>query len=532
MKYLIYRNHTVEHLFKSLDASFSGYGDIMHPSDAADKLIWFYYPSIKSDNEELAAEIADYSNKLQFVIERAGSKPIIVFLLNDQLCQQWFDNDLAVQKSIQHFNDEVITLAKNNSNVQFIDFGDFARNYGKNEMIDWKFYYISQMIISPKLAKPFQSWFDLKLKSLSYKRKKCLVLDLDNTLWGGILGEDGMEGIKIGDTYPGKAFKDFQELLIQAGKNGIILTVCSKNNLTDVEEAWEKHPSIILKKEHLSAYRINWNNKALNIQEIAEELNIGLDSMVFIDDNPAERAIVKDTIPEICVPEFPEHPHQLVHFFKELLREYFQIYDLTAEDKQKTTQYIQNAQRQETQKKFVDVDTYLASLEMELEIKGADEMTIGRIAQMTQKTNQFNLTTQRYEVSDIQNFLNRGALVYCLGVKDKFGDNGTTVATIINIDEDQAEIDSFLLSCRILGRGIEKAFLKHMLNRLLEKGIEQVIAKYIPTRKNKQTESFYDQFGFEVIEVLENGSKIYQLTLSKKMEMKDYYKFKEAIAST
>jgi FkbH-like protein len=182
--------------------------------------------------------------------------------------------------------------------------------------LDWKYYYISQSLITPKLNASFNEWFERKLAAIQGKRKKCLVLDLDNTLWGGILGEDGIEGIKISDTYPGLAFRDFQESILEAANNGVILAVCSKNNEEDVLDVWEKHPYLILRQKHISAYRINWQDKATNIQELADELNIGLDSMVFIDDNPAERTRVQQTIPEVVVPDFPEHPHQMSAFFK------------------------------------------------------------------------------------------------------------------------------------------------------------------------------------------------------------------------
>lgn len=525
MKYLVYRNHTVEHLFKGLDAHYSGYGDILHNAAEAENIVWFYFPTLKSNNDELAEEIATYYDRLQFVIDQNKSIPIVVFLLTDQLTQQWSHNDRKVKNAIHHFNQQVIKLSEQHKNIQFIDINDFTNQYKREELIDWKFYYISQMIINPKLGRKFNKWLKLKLKGLTSKRKKCLVLDLDNTMWGGILGEDGIDGIQIGDTYPGNAFKAFQENVLEASKNGIILALCSKNNESDVEEAWKKNPYIIVKKEHVAAYRINWQNKAANIAEIAAELNIGLDSLVFIDDNPAERTIVKQTLPEVTVPDFPEHPYQMNAFFWQVMNDYFQIYALTKEDKAKMHQYIENAQRKEAQKSFVDMDTFLSSLEMELEVQSANQFNINRIAQMTQKTNQFNLTTQRYIVNDIQNFVDKGDLVYCLAVKDKFGDNGITVGTIIELNGKTAYFNTFLLSCRILGRGIENAFMYYLLNELIAKGIKKVKAAYIPSKKNKQTLVFYERFGFEVYNTKEDGTKEYQLELEKEFSIKDYYKF-------
>jgi FkbH-like protein len=351
-----------------------------------------------------------------------------------------------------------------------------------------------------------------------------LVLDLDNTLWGGILGEDGLDGIQLGNTYPGRAYYDFQIGLMQAKDSGVILTLCSKNNESDVLEYWEKHPAQVLRRNHVAAYRINWRDKATNIRELAEELNIGLDSMVFIDDNPAERERVKQELPMVSVPDFPKQPYLLPHFLKEVYQEHFQIYQLTAEDKKKTDQYIANAERKVFSQAFKNADEYLASLLMELRVFTGDEYSIPRIAQMTQKTNQFNLTTPRLTEQDLWNCLQAGAMVNCLGVKDRFGDNGITVASIISIHDNAASIDAFLLSCRILGRDIEKAYLFFLINELQTRGIEIIEASYIPTAKNKQTEKFYESCGFSCIQD-ENGTRRYQMVLKSKIEIKPYYKF-------
>tara|TARA_B110000027_G_scaffold31387_1_gene34585 strand:+ start:3690 stop:5273 length:1584 start_codon:yes stop_codon:yes gene_type:complete len=524
-KFYIYRNHTVEHLFKGFNVSFSGYDDILSVSESADWLLWFYMPKVVASNEDLAEEVNSYYNRLQLVIHNNPNKRVVVILLSSRFIKYFAHTNLCLKEAIDKFNEQVIQLSYSNLSVQFVDIDQFFTNYAFSTLIDWKFYYISQILISPKLSKDFNAWFTKRLSGLVNKRKKCLVLDLDNTLWGGVVGEDGISGISIGDTYPGNAFMHFQENLIEAGKNGIILTVCSKNNIADIEEVWQNNPFVKINKKHLSAYRINWQNKAANIIEIAAELNIGLDSVVFIDDNPAERLMVKQTLPEVVVPDFPAEPYKIEAFFRKTLENHFQIYSLTDEDKAKTNQYKENAYRALAASTAVDMHSFLAELAMELNVLKVDEFTVDRIASMTQKTNQFNLTTRRYTSIDVRRFIDNGSFVYCLNVKDKFGDNGITVATIIHKDGVQANFDSYLLSCRILGRGIEIAFMQHLLNHLYAEGITDVSAEFIPTNKNEQTVGFYDKVGFKLIEEMDDGVKKYSLKLRQKLIIKEYYKF-------
>jgi FkbH-like protein len=280
-----------------------------------------------------------------------------------------------------------------------------------------------------------------------------------------------------------------------------------------------------LKKDNFSAYRINWNDKATNLQGLARELNIGLDSFVFIDDNPTERELIKQVLPMVSVPDFPEKPYELPKFFKQLVSEYFCVYKITEEDKNKTAQYKANAERAAEQAKFVNFEDYLKSLNIEIDILKADNFNKERIAQMTQKTNQFNLTTRRYTDADVQQKIDGGWKIYCISVRDKFGDNGIT-GTIFFTPKDEnntVEIDSLLLSCRILGKGIEMAFIHSLLNTLTEDGVRKVKASYIPTAKNAQVSDFYDRAGFKFLNE-SSGVKSYSVDLSDKIEIKEYYK--------
>jgi FkbH-like protein len=525
MRYYIYRNNTIENLFGNKDVEYSGYDDVSYIPKEAECYIWFYQVPFKFDTNTLQEEVSTYLDKFQLVYSQIPKdKNVIVFTLYNLFDLQYTNDDFTLQEEINSFNRELKKIAKESTNIKVLEIEDFLIRYNREEWIDWKYYFISQMSINPKLALSFKKWFKRKEEEIALKRKKCLVLDLDNTLWGGVLGEDGIDGIKIGGDYPGKAFLYFQEALVELSKRGIILTICSKNNEEDVLEAWEKNPFIVLKQKYISAYRINWNNKADNIKELSEELNIGLDSFVFVDDNPTERELIRQMLPMVEVPEFPEQPYELPEFFRQLVDKYFRIYSITEEDKKKTEQYQANAKRSNEKKKFTDIGEYIKSLDIKIEIQKANEFNIPRIAQMSQKTNQFNLTTKRYTDADIKSFLEQGYDIYCISVSDKFGDNGITGEIIIREEGKLAEIDTLLLSCRILGKGIEEAFIKRILAILKDKGIEEVKAKYIPTIKNSQVKDFYEKVGFEK-EQEEDGIKNYIISLKdKEFDIKPYYK--------
>ena len=511
MSNFVFRNNTIERFFGK-DYIFSGYDDISFIDSDADGYIWWYQLPIKFDIESLVSEVRGYEDKLNFLLPQIDSTKTFIALTMDILYSVPFqDDDYRVVEAVANYNRTLFEAEAKYSNVKVLDITEFTRNYSSTDLFDWKFYFMSQMGMNPKLHKEFKLWFEQKLNSIALKRKKCLVLDLDNTLWGGILGEDGITGIKIGGDYPGKAFLYFQEALLQLSKSGVMLAVCSKNNEQDVLEAWERNPYIVLRKDSFVAYRINWNDKATNIKEISEELNIGLDSFVFVDDNPTERELVKQMLPMVSVTDFPSQPYEFPIFFKQLVEQYFKVYSITDEDKKKTEQYKANAARNKAQQSFADFDKFLESLNIQLTIEKANEFNISRIAQMTQKTNQFNLTTKRYTDSDIRSFVEKGWNIWCISVADKFGDNGITGLIMIN----GAEIDTFLMSCRVLGKGIEFEFLKKVISLIDNESISELKAYYIPTSKNVQVKDFYEKCGFSCIREKEDGIKEYSLDLTK-----------------
>ena len=330
--------------------------------------------------------------------------------------------------------------------------------------------------------------------------KKCLILDCDDTLWGGVVGEEGPEGIALHPTTePGATFRRFQEEVVSLHDNGVMIAICSKNNEEDVWSVFEHHEHAVLGKSHLVAWRINWDDKADNILSIVDELNIGMDSVVFVDDSPRERLLVASRLPEVAVIAIPDgEPAR-----PELLERdgFFEASSTSAEDASRTRMYQQQSARGDEKHRFEDLAEYLRSLETVVRIESVDDGSVSRIAQLTQKTNQFNLTTRRYDEAEIIGFVKDPEVaVYQMAVEDRFGDMGITGVFIARRNESIATIDTFLLSCRVLGRQLELAFVDQCM-RVLETTwpVASWRAEYVATRKNQQTANFWDRVGFEVV---------------------------------
>lgn len=513
----VFRNNTIERFLPG-DYIFSGYDDFSAVPEA-DAYLWWYQVPIKYNRDQLVAEVESYAQRLLWAAEQVENKPLLVLTLESVYDANSNISDRRLAHAIETFNSTAWNLTATKANIQVVDFGAFLNQYPAKERIDWKFYFLSQMILNPRLAGDFRKWLDEQRRAIALKRKKCLVLDLDNTLWGGVLGEDGIDGIQVDGDYPGKAYHYWQEGLKELERNGVILAICSKNNQTDVEALFAAREMPLSLKD-FACTRINWNDKATNIREIAQELNIGLDSMVFVDDNPTERELIRQQLPMVSVPEWPAQPYELPMFYAQLVNDYFSVYTLTDEDKKKTEQYRQNANRAQAQAQFTDMEDFLRSLEMRLTIREATEVTIPRIAQMTQKTNQFNLTTKRYTESDIRSLLEEGAQIWTLAVADRFGDNGITGLMILK-SENGWILDTLLMSCRVLGKGIEEAFFKSVISRY--NGV--LTAQYIPTAKNGQVAEFYERMGLKLERMNDGGMKEYSAQIETlDTIIKDYYK--------
>ena len=501
----VFRNNTIEPFFGA-NYTFSGYDDISLIPDA-ESYIWWYQLPLKYDALQLVDEVHMYQSKLEYLMNHISTnKTFYVFTIALASLPQIELSNPIVQLAIQDFNAYLYQISLSKPNIKVININAFVCQYSSNELIDWKYYFTAQIPYSPQLVRAFRTWWQHQQLAIMLQRKKCLVLDLDNTLWSGILGEDGLEGIQISGDYPGKAFHIWQEGIKELQRSGVMLAICSKNNMADVEEVWKQRTDMLLQKSDFVAMRVNWQDKASNLRELAQELNIGLDSFVFVDDNPIERELIKQQLSMVSVPDFPEHPYQLPNLYRVLVENYFSVYTLTDEDREKTKQYAANLLRREAETSFANIDEFIASLDIRLTIQQVDDIILPRVAQMTQKTNQFNLTTHRYTEQDLRTILADGAEIWTLAVADKFGDSGVTGTMIITKG---GLIDTLLLSCRVLGKGIEEVFLKYVIAQTKH---TELRANYIKTAKNSLVESFYDKMGFELF-AIDGVIKQYRITL-------------------
>lgn len=382
------------------------------------------------------------------------------------------------------------------NNVKIVDLKSLVAQKGAENLFDERMHYLAKSHWSQAGLQELTGLYLRYFKAFKGIRKKCIVLDLDNTLWGGIIGDDGVENIKLSNDGEGKAFYDFQRELLKLYNRGILLAINSKNTEDIVLETMKKHPYMILKPEHFISMKINWNNKAQNMKEIADEINIGLDSLVFLDDSEFEREIISSQFPEIYVPALPKDFSEYPNFIRQL--NIFDFLNLTGDDFARNKMYKSNIQRDKLRKSTMNIEDFYFSLDMEATINKITPFQVPRIAQMTQKTNQFNLRTQRYTESDIKRFMeDENHEVYFLSLADKFGNNGIVGTAIVNLDGGTAFIDSFIFSCRALGRTAETALLNFLIDDVEKKGIQKLEGEYLPTKKNMPCKDFYKDHGFK-----------------------------------
>jgi len=383
------------------------------------------------------------------------------------------------------------------TNVFYVDLTDCITQIGINSFYDNRFWYFSAAPYSLDALNVIAKNDFKFINALRGKNKKCLILDCDNTLWGGIIGEDGIDGIKLSKHGSGGSFYDFQQELVNLHNRGVVLALCSKNNEEDVWEVFDMHPEMLLKREHIAAYEINWEDKAGNIKNISESLNLGLDSFVFIDDSPFETNMVREILPQVEV--ILVDPKQSFDYRQVIgSTGYFDSLLYSDADRQRTKMYQAESGRRKLQKRSGCIDEFLEKLEMEVTVKFADKKSIQRIAQLTQRTNQFNLTTKRYSEADIKKFIDNDTYdVLYLSLKDKYDDAGIVGAVILQFSGDTAEIDTFLLSCRAIGRGIENAFMSCVIEAARLRRVKVVQGEYLPTTKNRQVSDFYSRCGFD-----------------------------------
>jgi len=438
-----------------------------NPSFANKKIIYFNYPEIED------TVFGSYANK-------------VVSSFSYQL---------------RKLNYELMNLSRQYPNLFICDIAGLQNLFGRRFMFAPNVYMTTEMVLSVNALPYVASRVVDIIAAIKGQFKKCLILDLDNTVWGGVIGDDGLEGIELGHGLGiGKAFTEFQMWVKKLKQRGIIICVASKNNEETAKEPFEKHPDMVLKLDDIAVFQANWETKVDNIRTIQSILNIGFDSMVFLDDNPFERNIVRENIPGISVPELPEDPAMYLEYLYSL--NLFETASYSNADKDRTKQYQVEAKRVSLSKTFTNEADFLKSLNMVSTVSGFTKFNTPRIAQLSQRSNQFNLRTVRYTETDIELMAKDPDVIdLSFTLEDKFGDNGLIAVVIMK--KQNAEtlfVDTWFMSCRVLKRGMENFTLNTMVGYAKAKGYKRIIGEYIPTPKNKMVEMHYANLGFSPME--------------------------------
>lgn len=479
------------------------------------------YPNILNDEKEIDEILEQEYTRFTTIWEKVATKFNCVIIQNNfeypyyRLLGNKEASDIHGRINfITRLNMKFYKYAQTHDNFYINDINYVAASYGLDKWFNefyWHMYkYAMEVPAIPTLA------FNIAkiIKSIYGKNKKAFVLDLDNTLWGGIVGDDGVENLAIGPEVPsGQVFSEFQQYIKDHKNLGVILNIVSKNEQENAM-AGLNHQDSVLKPEDFVSIKANWNPKNLNIKEIASELNLGADSFVFIDDNPAERKIVKECIEGIGVPEI-DTPENYIKIIDK--QGYFEVTNFSREDSQKTQMYQENRQRAQRMATFENYEDYLLSLKMKAEIKSIVPLYTARIAQLTNKSNQFNLTTKRYSQAEIEEIQNNENYISLYGkLEDIFGDNGVVSVVIGKKREKELHIDLWIMSCRVLKRDMEYAMMDALVKKCQEANIETIYGYYYPTAKNKMVKDFYGLHGFEKVSEKEQGDATWRL------EIKDY----------
>jgi len=470
----------------------------------------------------IVAEVASGFESWINTFRKNSSAHLVVHLLETpEPVQGILDAQVATSQggAVRAINDRIRAACRSLRSVYALDVDALVAKHGRENFFDERRWLMARMPIATNAVVHLAREWAKFLHPITGKICKALVCDLDNTLWGGVIGEDGMTGIKLSAEYPGAAFQELQRAVLDLTSRGIILAVCSKNNHEDAMEAISKHPGMVLKPEHFAALRINWVDKASNLRDIAKELNIGVDALAFIDDNPVERAWVRENAPEVTVIDLPMNPMGYAKALRESI--VFERLTLTAEDKERGRQYAENRVRTELQSQAGSLEEFYESLRQVVEIAHVTPMTLARVAQLTNKTNQFNLSTRRYTEQQVQEMSDSADWrVYSIKVADRFGDNGLVGVAIAHfvVDADGTkvcEVDSFLLSCRVIGRTVETGFLAAIVEEFAARGVSKLRSWFIPTKKNAPAKDFLGSQRFTKVNEGADGMQTWEFDLTK-----------------
>jgi FkbH-like protein len=408
---------------------------------------------------------------------------------------------------IQDFNMALRQFVKDSPGDLLLDVEMLANTIGLQQWHSLQQWNVAKLQFSQQALPVYADNLMRMVAALRGKSRKCLVLDLDNTCWGGAVGDLGMDGILLGQgSAMGEAFIEVQRTALRLRERGIILAVCSKNNYEAAIQPFREHPEMLLKEEHISVFQANWIDKASNLEEIAKTLNIGIDSLVLLDDNPAERIQVRESLPSVAVPELPDDPSLYPSIL--LNAGYFETVSFTSEDSQRVDQYRANAVRSQLEASARDPHAFLSALDMTISFAPFDKLNRTRIVQLINKTNQFNLTTRRYTEAEVTAMENDSS-IWTMQVRlaDRFGDNGMISCIIVRQTSASVwEIDTWLMSCRVLSRRVEECSMAQLVKRAAQRGISTIIGRYSPTAKNDMVRDFYKKRGFTLIEDTAEGS--------------------------
>ncbi len=444
------------------------------------------------------------------VVIQQTALPVFPRLLGNNE-QRLADSPAAV---LERINAE-LRPAADQAGVHLLAVDSYAAEHGTKEWHDPVLWHRSKQEVHPRVSHVYGDLVGRMLSALRGRSAKCLVLDLDNTVWGGVIGDDGLHGIHLGQgSTMGEAYVAFQRYAQRLARRGVILAVCSKNDEANALEPFERHPDMVLKRADIACFVANWQDKATNLRHIAKTLNIGLDALVFADDNPFERNLVRQELPEVAVPELPEDPSLYISAIAEA--GYFEALTITEEDRERTGQYRANAERESLREAGTDLEGYLRGLEMELVVDPFNELGFARIVQLINKTNQFNLTTRRYTEADVRGMMaDPTVLTYQFRLLDRFGDNGMIALLIGRLDGERALLmDTWLMSCRVLGRQVEEACLNVLAAGARSLGAERIIGEYLPSAKNGMVRELYGKLGFTLEESDAEGATRWALDLA------------------
>ncbi len=432
-------------------------------------------------------------------IEQRGSGIVVVndFILPRRSTEgvNAFRSKGTFVHTVAHANKQLrMRLAQRNHTYLF-PLADAVAQHGRTRAFNWRTHYRGHVTWSDEFMAVVASRYTGFALAARGKATKCILLDLDNTLWGGVVGEDGPHGITLGPDTPGREFQDFQRELLNLQRQGILLAVCSKNNEAEAIAVLRDHPHMIIREHHLAAHRINWQDKATNVRSLARELNLGLDHMLLIDDSPHERQWVRGQLPGLVVPDMPEDASLYADWIGALPS--LVVLQQTVEDLLRTDQYRQGRVREEFRQAVGSVEDFLRGLDLRVEIDSLTDGTVTRVAQLLAKTNQFNLTTRRHDETALRREVERGRwLVYTMRVVDRFGDFGLVGVAIAVLGSRTWHLDSFLLSCRVIGKSVESALLAAVASSARAAGAERLAAEYLDSGRNQVAAHFLTRHGF------------------------------------